>query len=214
MNRRAQKVIGLAVPLLVGLAYTAPALAQFEEADTLPRFDAGVVGDLIFRGTRGVTVSGVEVSFTNSPAGGLRLDYRITQTLTLGVMGSYTRAKEKTKAPGGQSLVTGATFTVLQFGGELMLRVKPRIPGYFILGGGVQYVDPEADEPGNQLTGTESFTEGFGIAGAGYEFASTRRRAFRINFRLYLLKPAEQGAYDAKSIEIDFVLGAAFILRF
>ncbi|HSG82086.1 MAG TPA: outer membrane beta-barrel protein [Gemmatimonadota bacterium] len=199
----------MAAALLMVAAFAAPAFAQFEERDTLPRFDAGIFFDLNFRGTRG-QAGGNQFAFTNSPSGGLRLDYRLTGTLTLGAFGSYTRAKEKLK--GGDTVIPpDARLTVIQVGGELLIRVKPRIPGYFILGGGAQLVDPEGDLA---FTGSESFTEPFGVAGAGYEFASTRRRAFRLNFRLYLINPSDQVNYEPKSIEVDFVLGAAFIIRF
>ena len=120
---------------------------------------------------------------------------------------------EKLTTTSGDKVIGTANFDIIQVGGELLLRVKPRIPGYFILGGGAQNVRPVGDDPA-QITGTESFTEPFGIVGAGYEFAATRRRAFRINFRLYLINPSDQGGYEPNSIEVDFVVGAAFILRF
>ncbi len=213
MKKISRTALGLAVSCIILAALAAPALAQFEEADTMPRFAAGIFFDLNFRGSRGQTVSGVKIDFTNSPAGGLRLDYRITGTLALGVFGSYTRVQEKLTDVSGDIIIGTAHFNIFQFGGELALRVKPQIPGYFLLGGGAQLVQPAGDDPA-QITGTDSFTEPFGIVGAGYEFASTRKRAFRINFRLFLVNPSDQGGYEPKSIEVDFVVGAAFILRF
>ncbi len=209
MKERTHKYGALVAALVMLATSAAPGFAQFEEPDTLPRFAAGIFFDLNFRGTRG-QAGGNKFAFTNSPSGGLRLDYRITGTLTLGAFGSYARAQEKLK--NGDSVIPpDSRLTIVQVGGELLLRVKPRIPGYFILGGGAQMVSPDGDLA---FTGSENFTEPFGIVGAGYEFASTRRRAFRLNFRLYLINPTDQVNYEPKSIEVDFVLGAAFILRF
>ena len=188
MRRISRTALGLAASFIVLAGITTPALAQFEEADTIPRFAAGIFFDLTFRGSRGQTANGVKIDFTNSPSAGLRLEYRVTGTLTLGGFGSYTRVHEKLTTTSGDKVIGTANFDIIQVGGELLLRVKPRIPGYFILGGGAQNVRPVGDDPA-QVTGTESFTEPFGIVGAGYEFASTRRRAFRINFRLYLINP-------------------------
>ncbi|NIR45073.1 MAG: porin family protein [Gemmatimonadetes bacterium] len=213
MNLSVPQCVTPAITALLVLGVTAPASAQFEEADTLPRFSVGAFGDFGFRNKRGETAAGDEVSFTSSPGGGLRLDYRLTQTLTLAAFGSYTRVQERVEFSDGTVSVFDPHFDLFHFGGELLVRVKPRIPGYFILGGGAQHVAPEGDDPGLQLTSTDSFTETFGIAGAGYEFASTRGRAFRVNFRFFLINPADQERYNPKSIEIDFVLGAAFILR-
>jgi hypothetical protein len=205
----------IAVPVLALVllaSFVAPARGQFEEEDTLPRFDAGLFLDFNFRGTRGQTLGGVEVKLNNSLAVGLRFDYRATGTLTLGAFGSYSRTDEKLTSQDGTVATGIANFNIFQFGGELLLRVKPQIPGYFILGGGAQHVTSAGDDP--QITDPGSFTEPFGIIGAGYEFASTRRRAFRINLRFHLINPSEQLNAEPKSISVDFVLGAAFILRF
>ena len=208
-----RKAETLTFSLALLATFAVPARAQFEEEDTLPRWDAGITLGLNFRGTRGQTLGGVDVKLSNSPSAGLQLDYRLTGTLTFGAFGNYSRTTEKLSSPDGTTLVGLAHFNVIQFGGELLLRIKPRIPGYFILGGGAEYVSAQGDDP-SQVTDADSFMEAFGIAGAGYEFASTRRRAFRINFRFYLINPSNQVNYVPKSIQVDFVVGAAFILRF
>lgn len=207
------RVVRAIVGLLLVLAVAAPARAQFEEPDTLPDFSVGVFGDFTFRGKRGETTGAGQVSFTSSPAAGLRFDFRLTQTLTLAAFGSYTRVQERVESATGAVNIGEPHFDLISIGGELLVRVKPRIPGYFILGGGAQRVSPTGDDPNLQLTTIENFTEAFGIAGIGYEFASTRKRAFRINLRFFLINPADQERYDPKSVEVDFMLGAAFILR-
>jgi hypothetical protein len=207
-----RKAVALTFSLVLLATFAVPAQAQFEEEDTLPRVDVGIFFDLSFRGSRGEAGT-AKIGFSNSPSGGLRVDYRLTGTLTIGIFGSYSSPKEKWDLLSGEAIIIQSHSKIYQLAGELLLRIKPRIPGYFILGGGVQYVDPPDDDT-SLIGDAGSFTEPFGIAGAGYEFASTRRRAFRVNFRLHLINPSSQGNYQPKSISVDFVVGAAFILRF
>ncbi len=198
------------------LANTTPSWAQFEEPDTVPRFSIGGFVDLNLRGNRGDASNGnVKVSFSNGATFGARLDYRVTRSLGLGVRASYGRSEEKQQREATTGFSEGS-FTHLMFAGELLLRVKPSVPGYFVLGGGVRYVDPGADasdESADQFTQFDSFTEPFGLLGVGLEFASTRRRAVRIDFRTYLVSPANEPRINTNSLEVDFALGLSFLYR-
>ena len=79
METQVRRVAWLSV-LECSLAIIAtPARAQFEEEDTIPRFAVGVTGEIVFRGSRGQTENGDDVSLGGGPAAGLRLEYRLTR---------------------------------------------------------------------------------------------------------------------------------------
>jgi hypothetical protein len=190
-----------------------PLPAQFEERDTIPRFAVGAFVELDFRGSRGSDDSGRDISFGGAPAVGARLEYRLTGTLTAGALGSFTRLEERLEGLSSRT-VRPDKFTVWQFAGELLLRVKAGIPGYFVVGGGVRQVSPDGDDPQAQSHNLESFTEPLGILGAGLEVGSTRRRAFRIDMRVHFVSPADQLRFETKSLETDWSLGLGFVFRF
>ena len=199
------------LPALLWLVTTVatPAHAQFEEPDTIPRFAVGATAEAVFRGKRGETPGGDDISFGGGPAFGVRLEYRLSPTLGIAAAGSYASPQETV---GAGSNPDG--FTMLQFSGELMLRVKPNIPGFFILGGGARYTDASGSDPNSQWHNVTSFTDPMGIVGAGIELGRRQNRMFKIDFRLYLVAPSEQVAFETKSMEIDFGIDVALLFRF
>jgi hypothetical protein len=197
----------------LGLAIAAPpARAQFEEPDTVPRFAVGVTGEIVFRGTRGELDTGTEVSFGGGPVVGARLEYRVTRTLTVGVAGGWGRLDERLEDPNTRT-VSAEGFSQLQFTGEFLLRVKPNIPGYFILGGGARRVDPDSKDPVQYQHNVRTFTEGMGVVGAGVELGSRRARTFKLDFRFYLVSPAEQIKFETKSVATDFAITLGLLFR-
>jgi hypothetical protein len=189
-----------------------PLPAQFEEPDTIPRFAVGAFVEIDFRGARGTDVAGQEISFGDATAVGARLEYRLTGTLTAGALGSFSRVEEGLESAGGR-IVRPDRFTVWQLAGELLLRVKAGIPGYFVMGGGARQVSSGSDDPQAQSHNIESFTEPLGIFGAGLEVGSTRRRAFRVDMRVHFVSPADQLRFETKSLETDWSLGLGFMFR-
>ena len=212
METQVRRVAWLSV-LVCSLAIIAtPARAQFEEEDTIPRFAVGVTGEIVFRGSRGQTENGDDVSLGGGPAAGLRLEYRLTRTLEIAVAGSYARPSERVKIS-NTSRTSPDPFNMLQFSGELLLRVKPNIPGFFILGGGVRYTDPVGSNPAEQRHNVDPFTEPLGILGAGIAFGQRSSRLFKVDFRLYFVSPSQQLRFDTKSVEVDFGVDLEFLLR-
>ena len=193
--------VALAIPILAGSAR-----AQFEEPDTVGRFAIGPFVELFFWGDRGVTETGTEISLTGGPAFGARLEYRITRTFTLGATASYSKPDEEQELSGNVSI--GESISQLQFTGEAHLRVKPNIPGYFILGGGVRLGDPSSG-----AVHDESYSEPLGILGAGLQFAARRHWAGRVEFRANFVSPADQPRLEMESLETDFSIGLGVIWR-
>jgi hypothetical protein len=189
------------------------ARAQFEEPDTIPRFSIGPTVEVVFRGVRGELRGGAgDVSFGGGPPVGARVDYRLTRTLAIGAAGSWSRINEKLET--STSISTGSgRFTQWQVSGELMLKVKPNIPGYFILGGGARRIIPDGDDPNEYWHDAEPFTDGLGILGAGVELGSRRSRVFKFDLRVYLVAPADQLEIETKSVSLDFALGLSLMLR-
>lgn len=200
--------IGMLAALTLIPALATPARAQFEEPDTVGGFAIGPFVELLFRGQRGTTVSaGSEISYTGGPGFGLRLEYRLTRTFTLGATASYSNPDEEQVLP-NNATIPGEGATHFQFTGEAHLRVKPNIPGYFVLGGGVRRGDPDSG-----AVHTREFTEPMGILGVGLQFASRRHWAGRLEFRGYFLSPADQPGMDMESLETDFAIGLGVIFR-
>ncbi|MEE9134047.1 MAG: hypothetical protein V3U13_10840 [Gemmatimonadota bacterium] len=203
------------LPASLGLLaiIASPVRAQFEEPDTIPRFSIGATAELVFRGKRGETSQGTDVSFGGGPALGLRLEYRLTSTLGIAAAGSWAHPKERLRGA-NFAISSSDAFNMWQFSGELMLRVKPKIPGFFILGGGVRYTDPVSVDPGDYQHNVTSFTEPLGIIGAGVELARRRSRLFKVDFRLYMVAPSDQLKFETKSVELDLGVDLEFLLRF
>jgi hypothetical protein len=120
---------------------------------------------------------------------------------------------ERIKSPGAEQI--GGRFNIWQIGGDALLKVKPNIPGYFILGGGARNYVPDSDNP-PPPTGkhqSTSWWEPFGVLGAGIEAGARRRGGFRFELRVYFVAPAEQVGFDVKSMEIDLGLSLGLIWR-
>ena len=201
-------IICLATLSLSLTAFPAPAQAQFEEPDTISRFAIGPSIQAVFRGKRGVSnLSGTEISFSGSPAFGARVEYELTRTLILGAAASYSSPEEELKNLAGTS-IPGISVTLIELTGEALLRVKPNIPGYFILGGGVRLGDP-----GEGAVEDESFTEPVAILGAGLQPLSRRHWAARLEFRLHFDAPADQPGIDMEGLATDFSIGLGVIYR-
>jgi len=192
---------------------TTTARAQFEERDTIPRFSVGPTFEIVFRGQRGETLSGdAKIAFGGGPPVGARLEYRLTRTLAIGAGGSWSRLNEQQELANSKNVNQGG-FTQWQGVGELLLKVKPNIPGYFILGGGGRYVVPDSDEADQNLHNDDPFTDIVGILGAGIELGSRTRRVFKLDFRFYLVSPAEQDRIDTKGMALDFATGLSLLFR-
>jgi len=199
--------------LACGLTINAtPARAQFEEEDTIPRFAIGATGEIVFRGSRGQTEGSTDVSLGGGPALGLRMEYRVSKTLDVALAGSYARPSERLKGSNFE-VSSNDPFDMIQVTGELLLRVKPNIPGYFILGGGVRYTDAVGSDPIDYFHNIDPFTDPLGILGAGIAFGQRRSRMFKFNIRFYFVSPSEQLRFDTKSVEIDFGLDLEFLFR-
>jgi hypothetical protein len=202
-------VLSLAVLVLWGNS----ARAQFEERDTVPRFSIGPSFEIVFRGKRGeYTANEEDISFGGGPPIGARLEYRLTRTLALGAGGSWARLNEKRETRISKT-VSRDGFTQWQAVGELLVKVKPNIPGYFIFGGGARYIVPDSEEAPDYRHNPDSFTDVMGILGAGVELGSRSRRVFKLDFRFYLVSPAEQTNIDVKSMALDFAIGLGFMFR-
>lgn len=210
MRRQAGKWI-----LLCAFAATcltaAPASAQFEEPDTIRPWAIGPFIEATFRGARG-TAAGEDLDFANGPAFGARLERRLGRTLTFGVLGSYARSAEQTGA-GAAGTGEQGDMTLLNFAGELVFRVKPEVPGYFLFGGGVHFVSPDADE--NRFGRSDDYIEPLAVVGLGLEPFSRRNGALRLYGRLYITATADQpGFNETNSLSTDFALGLIYVLRF
>jgi hypothetical protein len=216
MNVGVQRIAWLPGLLLLIVVPGPAAHAQFEEPDTVPRFSIGAAVELVFRGKRGEGENPaggtVSVSFGGGPALGLRAEYRITRTLSAGIAGSWASLNEQLKTATATS-VSAEGFTQLQFTGELQFKVKPNIPGFFILGGGARYIDPRSSDPNDYVHTTQSFTEPLGILGAGLETGGRTSRVFKLDLRVYFVAPSEQQSFETKSLAIDWALDLAFLFR-
>ena len=202
-------VLSLAVLVLWGNS----ALAQFEEPDTVPHFSIGPSLEVVFRGQLGVSSDGdAKISFGGGPPVGARLEYRLTRTLTIGAGASWARLNEQQELQSSKNVNRGG-FTQWQAVGELMLKVKPSVPGYFIFGGGARYIVPDSDSAEQNLHNEDPFTDIMGLLGAGIELGSRSRRVFKLDFRFYLVSPAEQANIEVKSMALDFAIGLGFMFR-
>lgn len=193
-----------------------PAQDPFAEPDSIPRFALGPIIELTFRGSLGKLADGTTIDLSNGPAFGARVEFRLSRTGTFVLRGSYARTEEKVELSGGGE-VFGAKLTEIEGAAELLLKLKPTVPGYFIVGAGARYVDPDAVDPGDpttaRFTKEESSTEPLATAGLGLELGNRRRGAFRIEGRLYFAVPTSQ-EFDTKGVVTDFALGLSYVFRF
>ena len=193
--------------------FAATARAQFEEPDTIPRFSLGPTFEVVFRGQRGVASGGdAKISFGGGPPVGARLEYRLTRTLAIGAGASWARLNEQQELPNSKN-VNPNGFTQWQGVGELVLKVKPNIPGYFTLGGGARHIVPDSDPDNQNRHSGDPFTEVMGSLGAGIELGSRSSRVFKLDFRFYLVSPAEQVQIDTKSVALDFATALSLLFR-
>ena len=218
MNARADKIAWPAAFLVAASVFAAPASAQFEEPDTVPRFAVGPFVEANFRGKRGeLEVPGEattsKISFGNGPAYGVRGEYRISGTVTFAGTASYTRVGERVES-GGTTQSTEGDFSQFQFTGALALKLKPQVPGYVILGGGARIVDSAADEQERQWHSVETWREPMGLVGLGIELGSRRRYMFRLEFRFYFVSlGGDTDTFATNSLGTEYSLGLAFLYR-
>lgn len=216
MNARIDKITWPAAFFLAASVFAIPASAQFEEPDTIPRlaFGAFVEGNLRGkRADRDVPLTGrAEISFGNGPAFGIRGEYRLSGTVTFAARASYARMDEKIE--GEATSFTLGEFSQLQFAGELALKLKPRVPGYLILGGSARMVNSDRDDQEAQWHSVETWTEPAGITGLGLELGSRRRTMFRFEFRVYFVSlGGDTENFTTNSLGIDYSLGLSLLYR-
>ncbi len=212
MLRHRPRTFSLAAAFVTALATAVPARGQFEEPDTVRKLGVGAFIELTFRGSRGTLANGNELDFSNGPAFGGRLEYRFAETVTLGVLGSYGRSEEKFQAGGTGGETTSGGMSMVNVAGELLFRVKPSVPGFFMIGGGARSVTPDEDEA--RFGRTDSYTEPFGIFGVGFDAMSRRRGALRFEGRFYLTSAADQEIQETKSLVLDIGIALTYVFRF
>lgn len=189
--------------------------AQFEEPDTVPRFGIGPLVELTFRGERGTVENGaVGVGFANGPAFGAELQFRFSRTGALALRGTYARTSE-THEFSRTSQTTDNGLTLLHGSAELLFKLKPSVPGFFILGGGLRRVKADTDNPSPGFFRLNAFTERLLITGVGLNFDIGRLDLFRVTGRFYLTFPPDEmrGTADMKAVANDFALGFAYLRR-
>lgn len=218
MNGRTANIAWPAAFLVAASVFAAPASAQFEEPDTVPRFAVGPFVEANFRGKRaerelpGEPVSS-DISFGNGPAFGIRGEYRLSGTVTFAATASYARMDERMESAGSTSSTEG-DFSQFRFTGALALKLKPQVPGYVILGGGARIVRSDADDQEVQWHSVETWTEPVGLAGLGIELGSRRDYMFRVEFRFYLVSPGgDRENFATNSLGTEFSLGLTFLYR-
>lgn len=160
-----------------------------------------------FRGDRGSAPGGDRVQFSNGLTFGLRAHAWLSETLGVSAHGGFARAGYCFE--GASSFcTTGNEVTLWRALGELTARVKPRVPGYFVVGGGVMVVAPDEDA---LFSDGSSLLEPTVSAAAGIDFRVSRRGFARLELRTYLIFPEEQpGLADTDSSQLDFALGLGF----
>jgi hypothetical protein len=158
--------------------------------------------ELNFRGERGQTTAGGAFEFGNGPAFGLRAHAWLTDLFGVSAHGSYARTGH---CEPDIDFCTQNEVTLWHGLGELTVRVKPGVPGYFLIGGGVTVVSPDADAA--PAFRTSSHVEPTLTAGAGLDLGLSRRAIVRLDLRLYFVIPKEQAGVEVSSTQTDFALG-------
>jgi hypothetical protein len=214
--------LAIAGTLAAASMLAVPAQAQFEEPDARPKFGIGPFIEATFRGSRG-RVSGtdrdVNLGFGNGAAFGLTADYRLGRTVSIDVSGSYGRSQEEVSSATGGDTFKAGKMALWQLWGELVFRIKPSVPGYFVLGGGARHVVPDEVDPDDpstaRFTREDAYTEPIITLGAGLEFPAGRHGAARVYFRIYTGPPADLGGLtiSTNSLATDWALGAVFLVK-
>lgn len=186
--------------------------AQFEEPDTVPSWAIGPYIEATFRGAKGTIEGTRKLDWSNGAVFGLRGERRVGRTATLALSGNYGRTKEKFKTGGGsESSTTGGSISVVNLVGELLFKVKPQVPGYFIFGAGARFVSPDSDD---SFFGREdSYVEPLGVVGLGVEALSRRRGALNVYLRFYIAATTEQPLQSTNSLSTDFAIGLNYLFR-
>lgn len=158
---------------------------------------------------------------TNGPLFGFGLEYRATPGLAVEASATYSSLKYRFEAGGDRDrgIETGiaGSQSVIRALGGVRFRLHARAPGYFSLGGGVNYFRPgrnpwTPDEPNR--------VEVAGYAGAGLDLASQGHR-IRIEGRFVGASPSTDDVHDSsgaityepRSLVLDFVLTLAYLFH-
>jgi hypothetical protein len=211
----------LAVAALVAATTGAPPVAHAQERDEqgLPHLAVGPFVELTWRGARGELPAPEgsvpdEFRFGDGPAFGVRLHWWSTPTFGLAMQGSFGRASHCVS--GDVRFCTHGQVSLWRGVAELTPKVKARVPGYFIAGGGVTWVDPDDDEEVRQLGfWAPAHAEITLTAGAGLDLRTGRRGAARVEFRWYVTLPQDQEELVPRmnSRQTDFAFGLGYVLR-
>lgn len=180
--------------------WTAKLRAQEERGTPLGLYVMPTL-ELNFRGERGQRGND-PFEFGNGPAFGLRAHAWLTDVFGVTVQGSRARAPHCQPL---QGLCTPDEVTLWHGLGELAVRVKPGVPGYFLVGGGVTVVSPDADA--SDAFRTESHAEPTLTAGAGVDLRAGDRAIFRLDLRFYFVIPKDQNGLEMGSTQTDFAIG-------
>lgn len=167
--------------------------------------------ELNFRGERGKIADGT-FDFSNGVAFGVGLSGWLSGTFGLGVRGSYARTEHCQSFPIVGAACPGSDVTLWRGLGELSFRVKPRVPGYFLIGGGVTVVSPEDEEPSLFSDGAKH-TEPTLTAGAGLDLRVSRRGFAKVELRLYIQVPEDQAGVELNSTQRDLAVNFGFAYR-
>ena len=178
----------------------APLQAQEERGTPLGLYVMPTV-ELNFRGERG-TFSGDPFKVGNGPAFGLRAHAWLTDVFGVTVQGSHARAGH---CQPRQATCTHNEVTLWHGLGELAVRVKPGVPGYFVVGGGVTVVAPDADA--SDAFQAPSHAEPTLTAGAAADLRAGPRAIFRLDLRFYFVIPKDQEGLEMNSTQTDFAIG-------
>lgn len=193
--------VALAAAWLLASLWPAALPAQQEERGTPRGLYVIPTVELNFRGERG-KFAGDPFEFGNGPAFGLRAHAWLTDVFGVTAHGSYARTDHCQPV---QRTCTRDEVTLWHGLGELAVRVKPGVPGYFIVGGGVTIVSPDADA--SDAFRAPSHVEPTLTAGAGADLRVSRRAIFRLDLRFYFVIPEDQEGLEMKSTQTDFAVG-------
>lgn len=170
--------------------------------------------ELNFRGERAQTREGDSVDFSNGPAFGVGLSSWLSGTFGLNLRGSYARTEHCVSRPITGAFCIGGDVTLWRGMVELAFRVKPRVPGYFLIGGGVTRVSEDVPEEGGAVSGGSEVEPTFAAA-AGLDLPVGRSAFARFELRFYVQVPAsdEQAVLEVNSTQKDVAVNVGFGYR-